>query len=288
MSEPLYTHLDSIKADTSRGNIPRLAMINDISGFGRCSATVSLPVISVMGVQVCPVPTSVLSNHLGFPVCHFHDYTPYMREYINAWKQLNLTFDGLYCGFLGNEEQTAVVNEFLDDFKPPLFLLDPVMGDHGKRYSTVTEEHCRKLRRLARRAHILTPNLTEACILTNTPYRESGWSGRELDVLCEKLSLLCPGRFVITGLKSGNSFTNLCWENGKKTACVTPSAGKSRPGTGDLFASVLAADALCGKEFLSSVQKAADFTTLCIKGSEEAGIPVQEGVIFEKYLGELL
>lgn len=275
-------------APTSRGIPPRLAMINDISGFGRCSAAVSLPVISVMGVQVCPVPTSVLSNHLGFPVCHFHDYTPYMREYLNAWKELNLTFDGLYCGFLGNGEQAAIVSEFLDNFKPPFFLLDPVMGDHGRKYSTVTEEHCRRLRQLARHAHILTPNLTEACMLTDTPYRESGWSEKDLDDLCRRLALLCPGRFVITGLKTGDCFSNLCWEKGKQIAYVTPAAGKSRPGTGDLFASVLAADALLGRSFFSSVQRAADFTALCIRGSEEAGVPVQEGVIFEKYLRELL
>lgn len=279
---------DSVTQNTSRGTIPRLAMINDISGFGRCSATVSLPVISVMGVQVCPVPTSVLSNHLGFPVCHFQDYTPHMREYLSAWSRLGLTFDGLYCGFLGNEEQIAIVNEFLEAFQPPFFLLDPVMGDHGKKYSTVTETHCRELRRLANYAHILTPNLTEACFLTDTPYKEKGWSDFELTALCQRLSELCPNRFVITGLQTDGCFFNICWEQGKKITCVTPSAGKARPGTGDLFASVLAADALQGREFLPSVKRAADFTALCIKGSEEAGTPVQEGVVFEKYLRELL
>ena len=89
--------------------VPRLAMINDIAGFGRCSTTVSLPVISVMKVQVCPVPTSVLSNHLGFPLCHFDDYTSHMRDYIKVWNELGLTFDCLYCGFLGNEEQIDIV-----------------------------------------------------------------------------------------------------------------------------------------------------------------------------------
>ena len=89
--------------------VPRLAMINDIAGFGRCSTTVSLPVISVMKVQVCPVPTSVLSNHLGFPLCHFDDYTSHMRDYIKVWNELGLTVDGLYCGFLGNEQQINIV-----------------------------------------------------------------------------------------------------------------------------------------------------------------------------------
>lgn len=148
--------MTNFQENTSRGRIPRLAMINDIAGFGRCSACVSLPVISAMQVQVCPVPTSVLSNHLGFPHCHFHDYTPYMREYIAVWERLGISFDGLYCGFLGNEEQIDIVQTFLDSFKPPLFLLDPVMGDHGRTYSTVTKPHCQGLRRLASSAQILT------------------------------------------------------------------------------------------------------------------------------------
>lgn len=280
---------------TGRGNIPRLAMINDIAGFGRCSATVSLPIISAMEVQVCPVPTSILSNHLGFPLCRFDDYTPHMREYISVWKQLGLTFDGLYCGFLGSVEQIAIVEEFLTMFQPELFLLDPVMGDHGKAYSTVTEAHCRALRGLASRADILTPNLTEACLLTDMPYREN-LSGEELDAICEKLAMLCPGgQIVITGIRRENALLNLVLQTAsdgssgrRKTTCATPITGASRPGTGDIFASILIADALHKRELCSSVRKAADFIALCIKCSEEAGTPVREGVLFERCLHELI
>ena len=103
---------------------PKLLIINDISGVGRCSMSVSLPVVSACKVQGIPVPTSVLSNHLGFPLCHFDDYTSHMRDYIKVWNELGLTFDGLYCGFLGNEEQIDIVREFVEMFRPPLFLLD--------------------------------------------------------------------------------------------------------------------------------------------------------------------
>lgn len=273
---------------TGRGSIPRLAMINDIAGFGRCSTTVSLPVISALEVQVCPVPTSILSNHLGFPLCHFDDYTSHMHDYIDVWKQLGLSFDGLYCGFLGSVEQISIVEEFLTLFQPGLFLLDPVMGDNGKSYSTITEKHCLGLKKLASRADILTPNLTEACLLTDTDYHEE-WTDEELDRLCEKLTELCPkSKIVITGILQDTCFLNLISDKKKKTACVTPKAGASRPGTGDLFASVLIADALHGREFCSSVKHAADFVALCIRGSEEADIPIQEGVIFERYLRELI
>jgi len=273
--------------------VPRLAMINDIAGFGRCSTTVSLPVISVMKVQVCPVPTSVLSNHLGFPLCHFDDYTSHMRDYIKVWNELGLTFDGLYCGFLGNEEQIDIVREFVEMFRPPLFLLDPVMGDHGRAYSSITETHVQKMKKLLPLADIITPNITEACLLTGTPWKDGEWTMQELSGLCERLASLClkdsvGASIVITGIRQGDSLVNFLWDDSVYTTVATPIAGASRPGTGDIFASILAADAVRGETLLSSVQKAANFVGLCIAGSEKAGTPVQEGVVFEKYLAALL
>ena len=273
--------------------VPRLAMINDIAGFGRCSTTVSLPVISVMKVQVCPVPTSVLSNHLGFPLCHFDDYTSHMRDYIKIWKELGLTFDGLYCGFLGNEEQIDIVRAFVEMFRPPLFLLDPVMGDHGRAYSSITETHVQKMKELLPLADIITPNITEACLLTGTPWKDGEWTMQELSGLCERLASLClkdsvSASIVITGIRQGDFLVNFLWDDGVYTTVASPIAGASRPGTGDIFASILAADAVRGETLLSSVQKAANFVGLCIAGSEKAGTPVQEGVVFEKYLAALL
>lgn len=280
-------------ANTQKGgdSIPRLAMINDIAGFGRCSTTVSLPVISVMKVQVCPVPTSVLSNHLGFPLCHFDDYTSHMRDYLKVWKELGLTFDGLYCGFLGNEEQIDIVWEFVEMFRPPVFLLDPVMGDHGRAYSSITEAHVQKMKELLPLADIITPNITEACLLTGTPWKDGEWMLPELSGLCERLADICTvsgASIVITGIRQGDSLVNFLWDDGVYTTVATPIAGASRPGTGDIFASILAADAVRGETLLSSVQKAANFVGLCIAGSEKAGTPVQEGVVFEKYLAALL
>lgn len=284
--------------------VPRLAMINDIAGFGRCSTTVSLPVISVMKVQVCPVPTSVLSNHLGFPLCHFDDYTSHMRDYIKVWNELGLTFDGLYCGFLGNEEQIDIVREFVEMFRPPLFLLDPVMGDHGRAYSSITETHVQKMKALLPLPDIITPNITEACLLTGTPWKDGEWTMQELSGLCERLADICQqesvssgeasvgtvssASIVITGIRQGDSLVNFLWDDGVYTTVSTPIAGASRPGTGDIFASILAADAVRGETLLTSVQKAANFVGLCITGSEKAGTPVQEGVVFEKYLAALL
>lgn len=314
----MTSNFDTSDKNAQKGGdfVPRLAIINDIAGFGRCSTTVSLPVISVMKVQVCPVPTSVLSNHLGFPLCHFDDYTSHMRDYIKVWNELGLTFDGLYCGFLGNEEQINIVREFVEMFRPPLFLLDPVMGDHGRAYSSITETHVQKMKELLPLADIITPNITEACLLTGTPWKDGEWTMQELSGLCLKLATLCQTdstlslsehfhdasnsvidtsrtvsrrtSIVITGIRQGDSLVNFLWDDGVYTTVSTPIAGASRPGTGDIFASILAADAVRGETLLSSVQKAANFVGLCIAGSEKAGTPVQEGVVFEKYLAALL
>lgn len=270
------------------GALPRLAMINDIAGFGRCSTAVALPVISAMEVQACPVPTCILSNHLAFPLCHLDDYTPHMRDYIHTWKDLGLTFDGLYCGFLSDVEQADIVESFIDLFEPSLFLLDPVMGDHGRAYSTVTPFHCESLKRLAKKADILTPNITEACLLTGTPYRDGIWPEAELEELGGRLAKFGCRHIVITGMHDGSHFANYIWQEGKKALCLTPRTGTSRPGTGDLFASILIADALYGRDFAASVKKAADFIALCIEGSELSDVPVREGVIFERYLKELI
>ena len=303
-----------------RDFVPRLAMINDIAGFGRCSTTVSLPVISVMKVQVCPVPTSVLSNHLGFPLCHFDDYTSHMRDYIKVWGELGLTFDGLYCGFLGNEEQIDIVREFVEMFQPPLFLLDPVMGDHGRTYSSITETHVQKMKELLPLADIITPNITESCLLTGTPWKDGEWTLQELSGLCERLADICQtasitsdeastgttasgsdgssvgavsngsagASIVITGIRQGDSLVNFLWDDGVYTTVATPSPEPPAPAPETSSPPFSLPMPSAGETLLTSVQKAANFVGLCIAGSEKAGTPVQEGVVFEKYLAALL
>jgi len=193
-------------------------------------------------------------------------------------------------------------------FRPPLFLLDPVMGDHGRAYSSITETHVQKMKELLPLADIITPNITESCLLTGTPWKDGEWTLQELSGLCERLADICQtasitsdeastgavsngsagASIVITGIRQGDSLVNFLWDDGVYTTVATPIAGASRPGTGDIFASILAADAVRGETLLTSVQKAANFVGLCIAGSEKAGTPVQEGVVFEKYLAALL
>ncbi len=299
----------SSKFFSSGAALPRLAMMNSFAGFGRCSTTISLPVISTLQVQVCPIPTAILSNHLAYSKCSKVDYTPYVRDYIGAWREQGFTFDGLYCGFLGNAELVKIAKEFVRDFNPSVFLLDPVMGDNGRRYTSVTEEHCEGLKELAKCASILTPNLFEACLLTDTAFHSgdadgnTNWGEDELDELFAKLTALCPGKIVVTGLERDDCFVNYVLDRAetlpvgepsdnalpryRKSICKTPKAGAPHHGTGDLFASILIADALYGRDFEKSVQKASDFVARCIRGTEEVGAPEIDGVLFEKYLHEL-
>ena len=170
----------------------RLAVINDFTGFGRCSLTVSIPIISQLGVQCCPVPTSVFSNHTAFPSFYFDDYTEKMPAYIEEWKKLQLGFDGIQTGFLGSWQQIRTVLDFIHCFRTPdtVVLVDPVMGDNGTPYALFDHKMQEAMRQLAREADILTPNLTEACILTSTPYHSVGWTQKQLFELSDKLLLL--------------------------------------------------------------------------------------------------
>lgn len=268
----------------------KIAVINDISGFGRCSAAVSLPIISYLGAQCCPVPTSIFSNHTGFPHFFFDDYTDRMPEYISNWKKLGLSFEGIATGFLGSAEQIQIVKEFIKEFakEDTQILIDPVMGDNGKLYSTYTEELCREMKKLTALADILTPNLTECCKLTDTPYKDCGWKKKELSAMAQALSAQGPERVVITGIRQGEFIANYIYEKGKEPKWIrTHRVGTERSGTGDVFASVIAADAVNGVAFAKSVKKASGFVKRCIQRSIELEIPKTDGVCFEEILYQL-
>ncbi|MCD8021464.1 MAG: bifunctional hydroxymethylpyrimidine kinase/phosphomethylpyrimidine kinase, partial [Lachnospiraceae bacterium] len=205
-------------------------MINDLTGFGRCSLTVSLPIISAMKVQCCPVPTSIFSNHTAYASWFFDDFTDRMQPYIDEWKKLQLSFDGISTGFLGSEEQIQIVLRFLDDFAAVEAggVGDAVMGEDGKPYSTYTAEMCAQMKQLAMRADILTPNLTEACILTGREYHEGRWKTEQVISLAEELAQLGPEKVVITGIPQGEFIANLCYE--KRMSCSVEDAAVTRMG----------------------------------------------------------
>ena len=268
----MTSNFDTSDRNAQKGGdfVPRLAMINDIAGFGRCSTTVSLPVISVMKVQVCPVPTSVLSNHLGFPLCHFDDYTSHMRDYIKVWGELGLTFDGLYCGFLGNEEQIDIVREFVEMFRPPLFLLDPVMGDHGRAYSSITETHVQKMKELLPLADIITPNLAEAEVLTGMKITTREEMEKAAKVLSDKLPSTVG--IVIKGGHLDDTADDLLyvggenhWINGKRID------NPNTHGTGCTFSSAIACNLALTSDKVQAVTNAKEYLAGAIAAKLDLG-----------------
>lgn len=268
----------------------KIAVINDISGFGRCSIAVSMPIISAMKVQCCPIPTSIFSNHTGFPQFFFDDYTQKMQEYIDNWKKLDLRFEAIQTGFLGSEHQIEIVKKFIEDFYTPhtIVVIDPVMGDHGNTYPTYTPELCQAMKQLVGYADILTPNLTEACILTDTPFHEGHWTMHELHELAQKLSEQGPKKIVITGVPQNSYVSNYIYEgDGQEKLLRTLRIGSERSGTGDVFSSIIAADAVNQVPFEQSVRKASRFIKKCILRSIELGIPKTDGVCFEEFLTTL-
>lgn len=268
----------------------KIAVINDISGYGRCATTVMLPIISYMGVQCCPVPTAILSNHMGYPNYYMDDYTDRMEEYIGNWIKLGITFDGITTGFLGSVEQIAIVRRFIRTFanRDTLVIVDPVMGDHGRLYSTYTGELCEQMKELIHLADITTPNLTEACRLANIPYKDGSWRRKELYAMAERISLYGPDKVVITGIPQGGFIANYVYEKGVEPQIIrTHRVGTERSGTGDVFSSVIAADGVNGVPFKQSVRKASGFVRKCILRTIEQDIPKTDGVCFEEILYQL-
>ncbi len=284
----------------------KIAMINDLSGYGRCSLTVALPILSAMQIQCCPVPTSILSNHTGFPVWFFDDYTDKMEPYISKWKELGLTFDGIVTGFLGSGEQIRIVTDMIKEFRTDntQVIVDPIMGDHGKAYSTYTPQMCREMERLVSLADVVTPNVTEGCILTGREYRSGGWTRRELEAMALDIRKMGPSSVVITGAGSEKSLTNVVLKpcgaadrdritsgglaGGTCSFQRSARVGSERPGTGDIFSSIIAGGVMHGWDLEESTRLAAWFIRACIIKSEEQNIPKANGVCFEQLLPELI
>ncbi len=366
----------------------RLVLINDFTGFGRCALTVSLPIVSAFGIQGVPVPTAVLSNHLGFKSYFYEDFSDRLHTYLDSLNALSFSFDGIYTGYLGNHKNAETVIKFINNTKhtentiesvnkityagntidsvnkithagntidfankithaankiksetnrghaepqvavpnlnPPLIITDPVMGDNGRPYSTHTDELLDGITRLVRISDIIIPNLTEACMLTGTEYSEDLGDDALYKIADKLMSLMIknsgtkdpracltysksdskhlvygnhvntastrsrPKRLVITGMPYKDSIGNLVYEeNNIPQIFKSKITGSPRPGTGDIFASVLSSCLLMERDFAASVCDAADFVAECIGESERLNIPPLYGVCFERILSKL-
>lgn len=279
---------ESVQKEIHHNRQKKLAVINDFCGFGRCSIAAALPVISAMHVQCCPLPTAVFSDHTGFESFYRVDFTEHMTPYSAEWEKLSIQFDGIATGYLGSARQIDLVKDFLTRFKTEKtkVLVDPVMGDYGSLYPSFSEELAGRMHELLSYADLLTPNLTEACILAGASFRED-FSQQELEALCETLSESGPSSIVVSGIHLGDEIGNFVWSDGKSELLTTKRVGPCRSGTGDVFSAILAADLVNGVPLKASVQKAADFISKTMAYTQKLGVPETDGICFEQYLWEL-
>lgn len=272
--------------------IKRCAIINDFSGFGRCSLSVSLPIISAMGVQCCTVPTAILSNHTGYSSYFFESFTDKMQSYIKEWQKLKLDFDLISTGFLGCNEQFDIVKSFINDFKQSktIIVVDPVMADNGKIYSTYTDEMCSKMKDLISVADVITPNITEACILSGEKYDGEEISFEKAKSLCQKLNNNKKTSVVITGIISGEDICSFVYDKYSDSffKVCTPRVKKAYPGTGDLFTSVICASLLNQSELKEAVSLASKFIYDAASYSINFDTDINDGLIYEPFLKTLI
>lgn len=290
-----------IERQDDHNRFAKMALVNDLSGFGRCSITVQLPIVSAMGIQGCVLPTAILSNHTGYDSFFYDDYTDKMETYISEWKKLDLRFEGICTGFLGSEQQIDIVRNFLKDFKTAetTVIVDPVMGDDGILYATYNESMCRRLAELLPYADIVTPNLTEACALAELDYGEfsgrlrkamGAFSGASvspdslLESLAERIAAKGPDKVVITGIEREPYISNFYYDKGHCGFVDGIRVGCKRAGTGDVFSALIAGFAVSGTEFVEAIQRTVLILETCMERSSARGIPPADGVCFEEIM----
>lgn len=268
--------------------VPRVAAVHDISCVGRCSLTVIMPILACMGVQVCPLPTAILSTHLGgFSQVAFADFTERMPDFYQHWQREGIDFECIYSGFLASEEQIDTVLHFVDAFSDnrPLVLVDPVMGDEGKLYSVYTPQMQQHMKRLVSKADIITPNFTEACFLLDEPYSVQVVDSGILHDWLVRLGEFGPSVVVMTGIPlTDKKIMNIGYERstGAFWEVLSEYIPAKYPGTGDIFASILLGALLAKQTVPKAMQLAAEFVGLAVKLTYEAGTPAREGVLLEK------
>ena len=273
----------------------RVAAIHDISGFGRCSLTVVLPVLGAMGAECCPLPTAFLSAQTAFPKSDravFLDMTDQLARTGSHWQELNAEFDAIYSGFLGSETQIGLIGEFICNFRKEntLVVVDPVMGDWGRPYRTYTPDLCRRMGELAEHADVITPNLTEAAILLNEEY-DPNPDERKVRQWLERLAMDGKRSVVITGVHPEAGCVGAACFDRKDGAVSFPSANYERgeyAGTGDLFASVMLGSLLRGDSLHTAAKLAVDFVQKCAAFTNALNGDKREGVMFERLLKDLM
>ena len=273
------------------GYLPRVAAVHDLCGYGKCSLGVAIPVLSAAGIDVCPVPTSLFSAHTRFPKFYMHDTTPMLADYLDAWREEGIELDGIYSGFLGSAEQVDAILRLYREYPGALRLVDPVMGDGGSKYPT-SDEMCEAMKGLVDGADVLTPNLTEASIITGIPYAgqdvDEAYVRRMTDALLGMgaKSVVLKG-VVHEGEKTIRNYVAVADGDGAPEEVSGELLPYMLHGTGDLFASGLVAAVYAGESLLSATRFASELVRHAMQITPEQPDYEVRGVSFESVLGDV-
>ena len=265
----------------------RLAAVHDLSGLGKCSLTVALPVVSATGVECACIPTAVLSTHTGeFTGWTLRDLHEDMLPIAQHWASTGAAFDGIYSGYLATPEQTEALRDIIRLLRRPgsHVIVDPAMADNGSYYSNLDDRMCHAFRSLIADADVITPNITEAALLADVEYRHDGHDTDYLRMLGRRLAALGPRTVVITGVRPREGeIGNLAYDaaTGEMQLCVHEAHPGLFYGTGDIFAAALAALLVRGAHVDDALRLASDFTDACICRSLRHDTPRRFGVDFE-------
>lgn len=272
----------------------RILAINDISCMGKCSLTVALPIISSVGHECVILPTALLSTHTaqGFGDFVSFNMTEQMKQIANHFERLDTRFDAIYSGYVVSPDQADYIYELVNKLADgdTLTVVDPVLGDNGRLYRGFTEKNITAVKRLCSVADVITPNLTEASLLTGIQSDGVHMTREGVDRLLNGLSTLCKKKIVITGIEiNDGELTTAVMdvERGETALYTRPKISGSVHGSGDVFASALTVLYLDGMGFGTAVEKALDFTLSAIADSAEDEDSRWYGVNFEKYLGKI-
>ncbi len=273
-------------------NSKKIAAIHDLSGIGRCSLSVILPTLSAMGIQVCAVPTAILSSHTGgFGEVVFRDLTDYIVPALNHYKSLNEKFDCIYSGFLASKDQIDHCLEFFSSYPNALKVVDPVMGDHGKPYKTCTNELCSRMGELVAIADIITPNTTEAAMLLGEKPFDESFTTQNIKSRLVRLAEKGPKIIVITSVElADGTKCNVGYDKEHSTFWKVPYhyVPASYPGTGDIFSSVLVGSIIKGDSLPIAMNRATSFLELAIKMTYSYSTEPRNGVMLEACLSWLV
>lgn len=280
----------------------KVAVIQDISSFGKCSLTAAIPVLSVMGVQAVPLPTAILTAQTGYPSFYCEDLTTKMDTFVDEWSKLGATFDGIHTGFVTGKEQIDNIFQFLSVFhsNETKLLVDPVMGDMGEVYKMFTGELLDRMKELVKRADIITPNVTECCLLTGLSYeklqsyQDNSDYFQALDEAGHQLQQVTGANVIITGLNppptdaTKRYVGNMYIDADRSFYSIRDYNGESYSGTGDLFASVIMGGMMRGQDLVESMKLAEAFLGAAIGATSKDQVPREAGVNFEQFLRMLL